>query len=134
MIASLVQKAIEVLKMQEYLKREMNRLKYLLDKKGIKHIDSLFSFSGTIFENISFIKDGHKYTVSRRIYKEINSNSIELIRVDKVSSNSEEYGYFKQIHNLPLSNNCQNTDLVSFNGDYKVDNDENYLSSLSILF
>jgi hypothetical protein len=121
--------------MQKKIIDEMEKLRLLLDKKGIFHTDTVRSFYNTIYENITFIKGGIKFTVSRREHHKINGVLLyELIRVDKVSSHAEEYGYFKQIYNLPILSNYQKKDLVSFNGNYEVNFDKDYLTSLRILF
>lgn len=121
--------------MQKNLEESMSKLRQLLDEKGITHTDTVKSFFNSIYENITFTKDNIKFTISRRQhYNKKGTFLFELIRVDKVSSTSEEYGYFNNIFNLPVLNDFQKKELVSFIGDYKLEYDRDYLSSLNILF
>jgi hypothetical protein len=134
-LVTFVQKNKEELKMQKNLIKEMSKLRQLLDKKGISHRDTVGSFFNSIYENVTFKKDDIKYTVSRREHH--NSKGVllyNLLRVDKVTSISEEYGYFQNIFNLPVPGQAQPKNLISFCGNYELDYDKDYLSSLSILF
>jgi len=120
--------------MQNDLKKEMSKLKQLLDKEKIKHTDFNSSFNHSIYENITFVKNETKFTVSRREHYNSHGELLsELIRVDEVTSVAEKYGYFKHIFNLPVLNFNQPRRLVSFSGNYIQDLTNDYLLSLSIL-
>lgn len=52
--------------MQNKIINEMEKLRLLLDRKGIFHTDTVRIFYNTIYENIIFSKDGIKFGISKK--------------------------------------------------------------------